>query len=201
MLNVIKFMSAMALAVFSASVFANPVAGNTCGEPDRQATVDLAIQCAYAPTTTAPIYDPNGTLSAADIAYFYGDTWENAGSLTANGTNGFFSATSNAGWGAIPNSGTWAIDSSFWAQFDKAVISIHVGSGQFAPDNWAFLMLDGALSGNWSLDLINLDATGGGLSNIKLWGVRGETVPEPGIVALLAVGLLGMVVVRRKKTV
>lgn len=195
MLNNTKLMIAAVLTVFSINVYANPIAGTTCGVPDRTGTLTAAEQCAFG----------LGNPDATDIASYYGDIWVSAGELEdENGTDGYLTATSDIGWGVIPNSGTWGIDASFWTMFDSAVISMHIGEGGGDPDHWAWLIADNDLSGTWSIDFVGCDecsTKGGGLSNIKLWGVRGGSVPEPSIVALLAIGLLGMVVARRKKTV
>ena len=206
MKNVIKFMGALALAASSTSLFANPIVGDTCGSPHRTATMSGAAQCAYVPdNTVSPIYDPNGTIGAADIAYFYGDSWTQVGELAgADGTNGYLTATSAVGWGQIPNNGTFAIDASFWSVYDSAVITMHVGAGQATPDGWAWMMIDGTSAGTWSVSELPICLTpdvrcnGGGLSNIMLWGAGDGNVPEPGVLALLATGLIGMGVVRRR---
>lgn len=208
--KIVEFLVAMVLATFSVSAFAIPtyVSGGTCGSPDRTATSSNASEC---------VYDSGTNFNnASDILGIYpGDAWTAAGEITANGTDNYFSATSVDGWGNIPNSGTWTIDSDFWTAFDEAVISMHIGQGNGNPDTWAWAIITPAdltadLGGTWSLSFIStlcdgsddLSCAGGGLSNLKLWG-RGDgtTVSEPGIVALLAIGLLGLAVTRRKMKV
>ena len=201
MLRIIRILGAIALTVFSASAIANPIAGDTCGAPDRTATMENADWCAYEPFEDQ--IDVNGTFQADDIGFLYDpDPWTEVGEITADGTDGYLTATSDAGWGNIPNSGTYAIDASFWDVYEYAVISMHIGGGNGDPDNWAWLMADGTTSGTWSLDYI-LGGTeaGGGLSNIKLWGAGEPTdMPEPGTLALLGLGLFGMGMIRRRKT-
>ncbi len=204
----IRPVGALILLVLATAAGANPISADTCGEPGRIATMTGADECAYAPY---PGLDPTGTMSASDIEHFFPvapDTWQEVGEVTdADGTDGYLTATSNEGWGAIPNSGSWAIDASFWLDYEFAVISMHVGGGQVAPDNWAWLMSDGATSGTWSLDFISsyCDSTdvrcnGGGLSNIKLWAAGEITrVAEPGTLALFGIGLLGLGLRRRRK--
>ena len=198
----IRTLSLLAMTVWSAGALANPITGDTCGDPDRTGTLTGAAECAYA--DDPGVIDANGTLKDTDLAILYGDTWTDAGELTASGTSGYLTANSDT-WGSFPNSGTWSIDASFWTVYDKAIITIHVGGGQYDPDNWAWLMIDNAASGTWS---VNWTASciaecqgGGGLSNIKLWGAgEGDMrMPEPGTLALLGLGLFGMGVVRRRR--
>lgn len=189
------------LSVFSASVWAIPttVAGNTCGVPDRVGTVTGTSECTY---------DSNTNFNnAADILGLYsGDAWLSGGELVGgDGTSGgiadgFFSANVTSGtWGAIPANGTYAIDATFWTIYDEAVISMHIGQGGGDPDAWAWLITPDTLAGTW--DLSKISGGGGGLSNLKLWGRSQGTVPEPGMVGLLAIGLLSMVIVRRRMKV
>lgn len=194
MRQLINLIATLAVAAFSTSTFAVPtvVAGGTCGDPDRTATSTGASMCAYESAIN---------FGAADIQAIYPtDPWVDAGELTGDGTDGFFSATSNQGWGNIPNDGTWSISSAFWSTYDEAVISMHIGQGNGDPDAWAWLITPGTLSGDWSLSYIaGGSEKGGGLSNLRLWGRgNGTTVPEPGIVALLATGLLLTGLVRRR---
>jgi len=186
-----KLITAIALAAFSVKALAIPIAGGTCGVPDRTATLTLASQCA------SGLKNPK----ASDLATYYsGDSWANVGELTADGTDSLFSATANNGWGVIPNSGTWAIDASFWTMYDEAVISMHIGNGAGDPDHWAWLVLDLETAGTWSLDYVSGGTgKGGGLSNLKLWGRgSGTPVPAPGILGLMFIGLTGMTLARRR---
>ncbi len=191
----------LAIVLASSSVYATSgtVAGDTCGVPDRTATLSASDYCSYG----------EANPDADDIlGYYAGDAWLNEGELTGDGTDDYLSATSSIGWGSIPNNGTWGIDSSFWTMYDQAVITMHVGhAGDAAPDHWAWLVTAGELTGTWSLDFAGpcdgegaVDCRGGGLSNIKLWG-RGEgtTIPEPSILWLMGAGLLGMGVLRRRR--
>lgn len=191
--NLMSVMALVLLGMVSNTAFAIVVLNtDTCGEPDRTATMSGALHCAYG------LNNPD----ADTINGYYGDVWADAGELTGDGTDGFLSATSDAGWGAIPNSGTWAIDASFWDLYDSAVITMHIGNGNGDPDHWAWSMMDGATAGTWSLDYTygpDTSTNGGGLSNIRLWGVQGQTsVPAPGAAILLGLGLIGLVGIRKK---
>ena len=95
-------------------------------------------------------------------------------------------------------SGTFSIDSNYWNTFSDLLIGFKFGTGN-KPDEWfVYELKDGISSGNW--DFINAFGKGGGLSHVTLYGngTPNNQVPEPGVLALLALGLLAAGVVRRK---
>ena len=192
-----KSLVGLILVLESSWAYAIPIAGTDCGEPDRIAGLTGATYCAYG----------DGNFRAADINGFYGDSWTEVSELAPgdgalSDADGFFSATSVDGWGQIPNSGTWSIDTAFWDMYDGAVISMHIGNaGEISPDSWAWLIEDDATFGDWYVEYVSCETcTAGGLSNLKLWGTGGPSVPEPGIVWLLSTGLIAIGFARRKRS-
>lgn len=178
------------LLLASFNISANPIIGDTCGVPDREATLSSAAQCAYG----------SGNPDATDIVSYWGDTWTNEGELTSDDTNKYLTASSDVGWGAIPNNGDWSIAADFWTIYDSAVITMHIGNGAGDPDHFAWLMDSNSTSGTWSVaDITGGTGKGGGLSNLKLWGAGTASVPEPSIIALFGLGLLGLGFARRRK--
>ena len=87
--------------------------------------------------------------------------------------------------------GTWSIDSAVDA------IGFKFGTGN-QPDEWfIFDLVAGVTSGTY--EFINVFGRGGGLSHMETYNKT--KVPEPGMVALLAIGLLGIAVARRRTKV
>jgi len=199
MLNTMKLIAMMGLVLFSVNATANPVSGNTCPDPtvaneERTATLTNSQECAYG----------LGNPDATDLGgYWAGDTWIKVSELTGDGTDSYLTVDGGS-WGNIPTSGTWSISDSFWETYEEAVISMHVGEGSGNPDHWAWLIVDQANSGDWSLyftdpcQVVGGCAGGGGLSNLKLWGRgTGTGVPAPGVLGLMALGLFGITFARR----
>jgi hypothetical protein len=136
------------------------------------------------------VRDGTGNAHDGDIlAEYPGDAWSNEGNVPFSFITGNFN--SNA------VTGTWSIASSFWAEFGQAVISIHVGNGGGDPDYFAWLVAPSAQSG--TLSYSRLSGTGGGFSNIRLWGRGTPTtqVPEATSLTLLGAGLLAFAAHRR----
>jgi hypothetical protein len=145
----------------------------------------------------------NGTAQAGDIQNAFGGTWTNEGDTNSgNGlADGLLTITLTGGtWGGGgPFTGTWAIDSSFWDIYGRAVISMHVGGGQHDPDWFLWEISTGGTSGTFSY--AKLGGTGGGLSNLNLWGTGEpvQEVPDSATSAiLLGLGLVSVALFRRK---
>ncbi|PPI79038.1 PEP-CTERM sorting domain-containing protein [Marinobacter flavimaris] len=105
----------------------------------------------------------------------------------------------NLSYGSDPN--TWEFDSNFWNDYSEAALGFKFGTGN-QPDEWFVFSLQSLVSsGQWSfITGSDIRPTGGGLSHMNLYGKKGDfTVPEPGAVALLGLGLVGLTIARRKK--
>ena len=88
-------------------------------------------------------------------------------------------------------SGTWAFDTAKFAPSEFLIVLKAANSPGYA----AWLFTDGDSFGTW---LVAWDQE---LSHIAIYATDGVTVPEPGMVGLLAIGLIGVVVARRKMKV
>lgn len=180
----------------------------SCPDPlgswNRQMTMTNVDGCQFAGPVT-------GTPKAADIAFYFGDTWTTEGELSGGTSNGYLSIGFSTGtWDEANASGTYAINDAFWDEWGKAVISIHVGNGNGDPDWFMFLITPQTTSGEWSLARVT--QKGGGLSNFFLWGAgepsprcvencapdQQESIPEPTTLALLGVAFLGAGVARQR---
>jgi PEP-CTERM motif len=179
---------AIAIGMF-ASTSAN-AAVITCQPDDlRVATLSDAVECRTANSTNLNDSDDLNALFGTSY------NWINEGELTAAGSNDLFTVNASS-WGTSVE-GEWFIADSFWDTYENAVITMHVGQGGGDPDAFAWLITPDEVEGWFSYNRIS--GSGGGLSNLFLFGSGTRQVPEPATLALLGIGLAGMALSRRRR--
>lgn len=120
----------------------------------------------------------------------------------------FLNNAAGAGWTnisddftmAFSQDGSWSFDDSAWSQYSDLAIGFKFGTGN-NPDEWfVYSLADLVSSGQWAF--FNVYEQGGGLSHLVLYGSGERSVPEPGTLGLLGLGLagIGAAVRRRRKT-
>lgn len=96
------------------------------------------------------------------------------------------------------NTGTWSFNSAAWSQYADLAIGFKFGTGN-RPDEWfVYNVADLVSSGSWQF--FNVGGRGGGLSHLVLYGSGQRSVPEPGTLGLLGLGLAGIAAgIRRRR--
>ena len=151
---------------------------------DSQATACLASGKNNPSFTGNPVNDIF-LNNAAGTGYQFVEKSENAGNPTA---------LYNLEYGQTDSTGTWEFDSSLWDSYSTIAIGFKFGGGNKA-DNWFVYELNSLVSsGDWAYF-----GKGNGLSHVSLYGKGSVTVPEPGSLALLGVGIIGLTLVGRKR--
>ena len=104
----------------------------------------------------------------------------------------FFSVT---GLGDIDDKGkgTFEFVSGFYDLYENVHMVFKFGAGTLTPD-WFSYSLEGVQSGSW--ELFQSSNPLQALSHVTVYADR--KVPEPGVLGLLGLGLLGLFVVRRR---
>ncbi len=202
-----KVTQALVLAATTAFAVSNAGAA-TVNCPDN---VDYDREAIVYDVAVGPCAFGTGNAKESDIQSAFGPslTWSNQGEVEdADGTNGFLSVALTAGsWGSGDVDGTFTIADAFWSLYNTAVFSLHVGNSHYDPNDptanepdWvAFKLISGTTFGEWEMNLLR--GEGGGLSNVKLWGANDATavVPEPSLLMLMSLGIIGLVVARRRQ--
>lgn len=176
-------------------------------------TLGVALFGLSAPAAAAPVYC---AAVSTTLNYMQVDDSEVSSCLLSGSGNigqdahldPFLTSTAGAGWtnvsdGAglaftrVNGTGTWEFDASMWDTYANLAIGFKFGTGN-RPDEWfVFQLQDLVSSGDWQF--FNIGGAGGGLSHLVLYANGERTVPEPGTLALLGLGLAGMGFATRRR--
>jgi hypothetical protein len=118
--------------------------------------------------------------------------------LTGEGAGLGLVGIGSAAYTQLGTTGTFSFASSLWDTWSEIAIGFKFGTGN-NPDEWFVYALNSTISsGSWQF--VNVFDRGGGLSHVQLYGIPGgSTVPEPGTLGLLGIGMLAAGVARRRK--
>ena len=180
----------------------------------------VALVALSTPASAAPVYC---TAESERRNYMMIDDSDVSGCLLSGAGNGqagnigqaaandpFLNSSAGAGWTNISggaglsftqsgHTGTWSFNSAAWSLYTDLAIGFKFGTGNH-PDEWfVFSVADLVSSGDWTF--FNVGGTGGGLSHLVLYASGGRnSVPEPGTLGLLGLGLAGLAAsIRRRR--
>jgi subtilase family serine protease len=189
-MSIKSFVVAAVIALAAPLALANTVTSDPC-----PGTGGTRVFSATATTVNSCLLRGTGNINGNNQADagFIASGWIFVDDSDASGGahNGWLTIT---GTGAL--TGTFTINPLAYSTYDNIAIGFKSGEGTLDPDWAIFLLNDNTLSGTWSISGQQA------LSHAILYGMGtpGRDVPEPGILALLGLGLVGLGMARRRKS-
>lgn len=180
---------AVALALGVGSGHANTITSDACAPGVRDFTVsaNTVVDCLAVGAGT--ITGINDAFQQARPGWVFVDASNNV----AGAHDGWLSGSSNLTSGL---SGSFSINAAAYGAYDRIAVGLRSGAGQLDPDWAVFELADNTLTATWSISRQQQ------LTHAVLYGfgvAPTSAVPEPGMLALVGLGLASLTALRRRR--